>query len=1328
MTNAADDQPTRQSPSAPDDSADSSPHTSGAAERHPHEIIRRTSSVDGMVQEIRAQLAGLSAHEIDLRRREDTIQRERHRLEQAARTDAQQEFEQARRQLTSKAGLLNAQATAIVAQRRRLDTLTRQLDDRETGLRQREQDLEQRAARLQRRAEQISRRLQTRRRTTSKRIAVVRSAEQKLNRRFHAARAEIVRGRDELQRLRDENESRATQFAKSKADVQARAETVQRQTEQAARQLAQARRALEEAASRRANLQQQQQQVEGEHAALRAARGVLNTQREQLQRERGRLQQRESETATHRAELEAAAERLTAREDNLRRQHEELKRRAAHVHRRVSRLGERFRFRREVLRKRIHIIRAREEELARRLQSAREEITHQRDQTLRLQADADARESEAAAAEERLHQRREDVEQHVRDVAARHDAVERQARLLEQEGIELARQRLKFQQAAHTIELEQKRLDQQRAERQREEAAFSEERERLERARAALRDEQDAAAENQSRLEHERRSLQQTADTLATEQTRVAQAEEELTEAHENLGRERDALAHQEEELSQRWQALRAQDQQLARQREELDTRRRGLQETQSATDQRTERLTARERRLREKLDALEANTIRLAELEAELAGRQTEIDGAHRRVEELERLARARHDEALTLREQAESRDNESRQAALAHELETQELTAERERLEAAQAELDDWRGRREQELNQVRASLAQRAGQLLEAQRSVLAAPRRWWLRSTGLAITAGVLVWFLWLWSHPSMQRATVNIQVTATRPTRVSPDDAQRWSQRILSEHSRELLDPHLLAEGPAAMQSAWELACARRQVEITTDPEQMSLHLQVIGTRTGEAGRLVRAAAERYAERVNRVPADEALPTHFDDLAAWQAELRQTLDARRAERTADTAALAALPASSERQEATTAADRLSQQLTDVAQTLADARSALAVLLAAEAPAGTVDPAAIEAALRLDAVYREDRREFHAAAEKFRTELAIGMVKQVGPAQAVHQTLTVCTESIAEQQGLDPPPALVAVLEGCAADAGRATRQLSSFTTQWREAVETVQRMDVSEDRVESAVVELVQRHSDAAASARRMADDAVRIVDEMGARIETLATAGDGSTREVVVAAVLRSDHVALKTAVEDLLQATEKIALVENVELDTHDRQLRGLRMRLDQRRELVTQRLQLDADRLARQRHNVRVEQARNDVLELEERRETQVVKLVGTLERLRELDFAARRRAAIVARIEQHDEAVMRLEAELANLERKLTDVRRAGTAPDRIQLGRTIIEPIAHSRHRDAAIAGGGTLTAVWLLCVLMVLKAPWRRKTSGLEEIIRSAETKTAGGAT
>lgn len=1329
MTNAADDQPTRNPPSAPHEPADSSPTTPDAGGVPQREIKRQAASVDGIVQEIREQLAGLSAHEIELRRREQTIHRERRRIEQVARSDAHGEFEQARRQLTSKAGLLNAQATAIVAQRRRLDALARQLDQREEGIRARERALEQRAALLQRRVEVVGRRLKTRRQSTSRRIAVVRSVEQTLNRRLEAARDEIARGRTEVRRLRDENETRAAQLAEAEATLRARADALRRETEQAGRQLAQAGEAVEQAAAKRAQLDQQRQQVEAESAALRGAREALSEQREQMQRERRRLQQHDAEALAERAELDAAAEQLAARDDNLRRQHEEVKRRAAELHRQVKRLAERFRIRRGALRRRIGVIRAREEELKQRLHLARDEITHQRDQVQRLHAEAEARAAEVEAAEARLQQRREEVEQCLRDGATREADVVQRFQALDQEHADLARQRLELQQAAQTIELEQAGLDRDRAERQRANAALEEEQHRLETAREALRRAQGEAAATQAHLERERCALRRARDGLSADQARVAKQREELKEAQDKLARERGALSQREQELAQRWQAARAQHQQLVRQREELDVRRRGLQQMQTAADERTQRLATGEQELQEKRNAFEADTVRLAELEAELARRQTTIDEASRRVEELEQRTRAQHEEALALREQAEARDNESRQAALAHELERQELAAEREQLEQAQAELDDWRDRREQELAQVRAALAQQAGRLLAAQRSILAAPRRWWLRSTGLALTAGVVVWFLWLWFHPSLQRATVHMHIASTQPASVAPDDARRWSARVLSEHSRQLLDPHLLAgrADRTAMSRMWQAACARRTAAVVADPQQMSLRLEVTGARASEVARLARSAAECYADRVNRIPADDALPMQLADLAVWQADLEQVLEARREERAADAAALAALPPARERDETAARADQLTAQLAEAAQALGDARSVLAVLLAAEIPAGTVDPAAVEAALRQDTVYREDCQEFRAAAEKFRTELAVSMVLLVGPTQTVQKALADCAASIAEQQALQPPAVLLGVLEDCATDAGQATGKLAAFAERWRGAVETVQNMDVSEDRVEGAVVELVQRQNDAAGLARRMADEAVKMVDEMGARIETLGTTGDGSTREVVVAAVLRSDHAALKAAVEDFLKATQKTALADNVELDTYDRQLRGLRMRLDQRRELVTQRLQLDADRLARQRHNARVEQARSDVLELEERREALVVELTQTLRRTRQLDAAARQRMAAAARVERDDEAIARLEAELTNLAEKLARLRRAGTMPDRVSLGRTIIEPISQTRQRDAVLAGGATLGVVWLLCILMVLKTPWQRGRAELEEIVRAGEAGTAGGA-
>lgn len=966
-----------------------------------------------------------------------------------------------------------------------------------------------------------------------------------------------------------------------------------------------------------------------EEAAQHAARVEIEDLQKRLASRTAALNAQAAEVAAGRQRLQALTHQLHTQEGRLHQQQLEIELQAERMRRRASQLGDRFRADRQSIRQRIAVIRSRERELERRVQLARDDITRQRTELQSNQVELQERAAALAQSEQSLRARWEELEQQICEEATRVADAARQA--------------------------------------------------------------EEVAAER-TRLEEERRALEHAARDLA-----AAQA----------------ALTERQKELDRRWQAAHEQRHALNRQLEELDARRRVLQQHEGTHDERLHRLEERERQFADKLAGLEADHLRLDGLQAEIAQREASAAEAGRRVQELERQARQAQQEAGTLREQAAARENETRQAALSLELERQEFERQRDTLTTGQQQLDAARSRHDQETAATRALLDERTARVAAAEQMVrqAALPKDWRRRTIALSATAALVTGVAWFMTHPPVYRATCAVRIEceaqAGRPA------GANVQAEIVAAHRAALLDPKLLDDAAVEPQAAaaWEDAWARGTIAVAPADEPLTLRLQVDDRKAERARRLAELAAQSYARRVNGVPPDANLPKHYADFAQWRAQLQATLEQTHRQRATDQAELNALAAAAARDARAAEATALQSELDQTAKELADARSALNVLVATDVPPVRVEAADVEDALAGDAMYREDGREYLSVAVQYRTELAVNMVLLADPLQGIQKVLDDLAASLTEQRGMSPPAELVGTLDAGLRDVEHARLRLNDFASRWRAAVETVQQTGLDDAIVEPAVVELVQHQDAAANAARHAADDVVKLVDDNGARVEALQTSGDGSTRAVVVAAVLRGDHAALKTAAEAFLATAAKTALADNIELASLDRKLRGLRMRLDQRRELVRQRLQLDAERTARETHAARVAELRERALELEQRREELVTQVLASLDQLRRLDGQARREAELLGRKLQQEADITRLTAQIEELDAKLAEARRHGPRPDRVALGPTTVALLSQARFGPAALAAAAAAAGALALCTLTVNRSPWSPTARG-----------------
>jgi hypothetical protein len=562
----------------------------------------------------------------------------------------------------------------------------------------------------------------------------------------------------------------------------------------------------------------------------------------------------------------------------------------------------------------------------------------------------------------------------------------------------------------------------------------------------------------------------------------------------------------------------------------------------------------------------------------------------------------------------------------------------------------------------------------------------PSRRRLRAAGLATATALCAGLAWWVGHPPTYHATARIEVVTESPALAE----------VAAAHRAQLLDPHLLDVLPSEtnLAPAWSAACEDGRVTARAADGDSVLWLCVVAGDPTSARRLIVAACTAYSQRLQVEHYGAGLPPRYRELILQRERLEATLQSLRPQRAADEAALATLPALPERSEVSAAVDQLEAGLMEVATALDQQRAELAAIVALEVPRGTVDPTQVDQTLAQDTIYREDQQEFRAAALQYRTELAVALLQLDEPGKAVQKALAQLAASLQEQRMLEPPPDVAAVLDDASASVSAAQAGFAAFVTQWRAGQEELQKAGPAED-----VAALVAQQSTMADAARRAADGSLALVNQVGARIEELSGGGDGSTRRVVVAAVLRADHDALKAATESFGAAAAKTALTENFKLDAQDRKLRGLRMRLNNRREAVGQQLQLEADRQAREQHTTEVAEIRDQVRQSERRREELVANLVVALRQLRTLDDAARRRDEVAVQGRQRAAEIGWLEARSAEIAQELADAQQEAPAPDRAEIGPPTVETVAPGRVRNTILVGVAAFAAVWLVCALM-----------------------------
>lgn len=793
-------------------------------------------------------------------------------------------------------------------------------------------------------------------------------------------------------------------------------------------------------------------------------------------------------------------------------------------------------------------------------------------------------------------------------------------------------------------------------------------------------------------------------EALLQERSAAAERGREYEAASGRLDAEREDLAQRQLELDDHWKQTRAQRSKALAQLEELSARQRAQQDQAAELDAREQRIAAQERQLAARMAALEADAARLSQRISELNARGRGLDEREQDIAARQREADHIRDEAIAQREQAELRDAETRQAALAAELESQNLARERLLIEQQHHEIAGLREERERELERAARDLELRSVELRRSELALFRGSKRWPLRAAVLSLISGAAAAAVLLALDRPSFRAFAKLHVSSAADP-----------QRAGAEHAARLAGLGWLENAASSSEQARRLTGLRQARDLEAHVVADGVQLAVAGTDPQQAARIAADIAGLYEQQVNGVQPDEVTPGYADLLARQEstqaavAEQQRLLDSAQA-------GLAALPAAGNRDERGAELAGLRKRHDELNAALAHARQELAGVLAGGDVRGSVTPEDVELALRSDTVYQEDTKEFRVAAREYQNELAIGMVLFVDPLKTARDGARAFLEALQEQHRMGPPIPMAAALEAMIADSESLLTEAADFAQAWDAARLAVEHMRVDED-----VVELVQRQSRAADDARQFTRRAEALLSEHRRRIEEMQNQGAGGTREIVVLAQLRSAVAKLEEALSPLGKGAEGPDPTANFELDARDKKLRGLRTRMTARRDAVQEQLQAAADLAVQADRGAYTEELRVRTRAIEQERDTLVATLVERLDALREMDELAAQRQRHADEVDLRSAELRRLSEQSTALAAAIADARRSGPAPDRVRAGPVAVEQVGGlAAARNAVLAGAAAASATWLLCVLLLVRNPLRRP-------IRSSRAAAQGAA-
>lgn len=702
-----------------------------------------------------------------------------------------------------------------------------------------------------------------------------------------------------------------------------------------------------------------------------------------------------------------------------------------------------------------------------------------------------------------------------------------------------------------------------------------------------------------------------------------------------------------------------------------------------AALDERERELERRAVALESKREKLRSVARKLEQRRAELTHRDAELQ---RREEEIAR----RNQQGQRLLEQADS-------CRARDEVQEQELPEIRRRLAAREASLNLEAAALEAERRQLQEesrTLETERRKLAELQlepeelltggvgalrmQVVAAVPREAWRRrKMVLAVVVGLAAGILWYLVDRPLFRAVAEVQVTTSRGA----------LKRVAREHADGVLSSELDRYfGDSALLEAWQAARDNHRINARMLRTEGRFELSVEDRDPLRIEKIVAQALAAYTDELSQRPLEDFRSPREVDWLERRAALVGELERRRSYAAELSDRLADLPPAAERAEAQAAFDNSLEQFKTVVAELQRLREEAATLDSRAQPRGQVAPEVVQEAFASDPLYQEDLKEFVAEARQYRGELVVAMVLLEEPLQNLRKEVQALKTALNEQRDLRPPVNVLTVLDQALGEAEDFDGFLAEFTQGWRQRRESVERLKVDEQ-----VVELVSRQTQALEAAGRLIDEARRVSNVLRTLIDGLAEDESAGTREMVVVSVLRGDLSRIGDRAAVMIQAAAAVNPEENFRLDAHDRQLRGLRARLQDRQERIRQNLQAEADRTARAAHEEEKTRLLGLLRVAEDERQGLMQKLVDNLQALRTLDDRYQEVREFAAELSAEKAAVARLETRLAELESERPETRRDELAVIQSRLE----QPVGLHRVRNASFAAIGA----WLAFVLL-----------------------------
>lgn len=968
------------------------------------------------------------------------------------------------------------------------------------------------------------------------------------------------------------------------------------------------------------------------------------------------------------------------------------------------------------------------EQLHRNIQRSARDAAENQLQTLR---------EKLTARQEALEQLEGEVERTRRILDERENAIDRRAHDMDLVERDLHRAREELTAAQQRLADQREALRQRReVERQNVVSRIETVRERhdeLEKEAAALRE---AVASERRAIAKERDENEQNREEIVTGLADVQARREELARSESDLqscleaaereqleiDSQRTALSEAETAHAERVLVADERDEQFIAMEQDLATREAALQENLATLEQdkaslasqtaQLDQLEATLRQREQEQTALghelqtrdEACTQREADLlrkENALANQQQSLSQLQANVERRDAELNQERDELFDLRTQVESREAEARQAAAALEIERTEVDGLRVRLEQSATELEGKRAQSDREIAQVQRAIARESRRLRNASESIVTAPSRWFARSLFLSTLAGTAAALGWFAFEQPKFRSAAHISVVS---------DTAEFSA-LAPRHIVGLSSPMLFDDAftNAIDQRQWERLWQNGQVRIAADPATETIRVAVTDSDP--------VIADQFATELRNTYVDLYQPvTLTDSQSAALANSGSTIAARRQWLTNEIARVEAQREAIAESTTRDIAAELAQARTDVQQLreeqestldrVRSTRSRLTALLSDEFPRGVVSESELQAALDADEMYLEDQREYDAVIAQHRRELGTALATPTESIDTFDQKLRDFQRIMREQVELKPPELVAKALEDSLAEIEETSTQLDAFRSEWREFNTRLGRVNGPREAAQALDI-----FDEADKAAVKMKQNAENLVRGIRARLDELRAIGGGSTREVVVMAVVHGEFNNLFSALADFVTALQSVDLAQNFKLDALDRQMRTIKTRLETRPETLKRQMQITADEDAQEAHAREIAQVRAEVQNLESKREELAARVFDALELLRTLTEESDGTQQIRAKNEtltlladQYRDELIKLK-ELPALPRSRSEV---AIPQDRLVKGGVEQVQLAGAdRLRNAGIAGGATALASLLMCLMMVIRMPFTR---------------------